>query len=148
MSRALLALAVLAVLLLAAAQPAAAESLQIQPGLWKIRTELKNSMMPEPRSETRSECVTDTEWDAEQLMKDAQGCTTSDVESSAEKLSWKLVCTGPSGTMTGRAVYHSTGDEVDGRMNMSMQSGQMNVSMEMKFEGRRVGDCEAPPASP
>lgn len=137
----LAALVALAVVPLAAA----AENLQIQPGQWKIRTEVKNSMMPEPRIVTRNECVTDSEWDAEKLMEDAQGCTMSDVESSAEKLSWKVVCSGPSGRMSGKAVYLSSGDSVDGRMNMNLQATQMNLSMDMKFEGRRVGECETPP---
>ncbi len=127
---------------LAAPLAAAAENLAIQPGKWQIRTEIENSMMPEPRVETRTECVTDEEWDAERLMSQAQGCSFSDVEASAGRLSWDVECTGPGGRMTGRAVYVSEGDSVDGKMDMAMQSGQTSVTMAMKFDGRRIGECD------
>ena len=121
---------------------AASESFQIQPGQWRIHSETKNSMMPEPRVDTRTECVTDTEWDVEELMRDARGCTIRDVESSADRLRWKVECSGPGGRMNGRADYRSEGDRVDGQMNMAMQTGQMNVTMDMKFQAQRLGDCE------
>ena len=141
-------LAALALLFAALPLAAAAENLQIRPGLWKIRTETKNSMMPAPRVQTRTECVSDTEWDSEELMKETENCRVFDLESSAKKLSWKVECNGPGGRMTGKALYRSKGDRVDGRMNMAMKSGQKSMTMRMDFDGERIGDCQEAPAEP
>jgi len=135
----------LALLVLASALAAggarAGDALQIEPGKWEMRIEIKSSMASQPQVTTRTECVTDGEWDPDALMTEVEGCTFSDVSSSATRLQWKLTCDAQGGRMTGEADYRSAGDSVDGTMHMTMDAGGMAITLDQRFAGRRVGDC-------
>lgn len=120
----------------------AADALEIEPGKWKTRTTMKSTMSPEPRVTERTECVTEGEWDPDTFMKDANGCTFSDVNASAQRLQWKVTCNMQGGQMSGAADYRSKGDSVEGEMRMDMDAGAMQITMDFAFEGNRIGDCD------
>lgn len=120
----------------------AADALQIEPGKWKTRTTMKSTMSPEPRVTERTECVTEGEWDPDTFMQDSNGCTFTDVKSSAQRLQWKVTCNTQGGQMSGDADYRSQGDRVEGEMRMDMDAGAMQITMDFAFEGTRLGDCD------
>ncbi|MEM7410712.1 MAG: DUF3617 family protein [Myxococcota bacterium] len=120
----------------------AAEGLKIRPGKWVTESTMTNSMMPQPRVTTRTECVTEDEWNAEDLMDSVEGCTWKDVVATATTLDWKVECTNPGGRMQGDASYRSEGDRGSGQMNMAMQVNGMNMTMKVVWKGERVGDCD------
>lgn len=120
----------------------AADALQIDPGMWKTRTTMKSTMSPEPRVTERTECVTEGEWDPDTFMKDTDGCTFTDVRSSAQRMQWKVTCNMQGSQMSGDADYRSKGDTVEGEMRMDMDAGAMQITMDFAFEGTRIGDCD------
>jgi hypothetical protein len=135
-----LLLAVFAVVLPSVAS--AGDALQVNPGKWKTRTSMKSTMSPEPRVTERTECVTESEWDPDTFMKDVEGCALTDVNSSAQRMQWKVACNVQGGRMDGDADYRSQGDRVEGEMRLDMDAGAMKITMDLTFEGNRIGDCD------
>ena len=125
-----------------AASVAGAEGMKVEPGKWVTESTTTNSMMPQPRVRKRTECITEDEWSAKDLMDSADGCTWSDVVSTASTLDWKVECNQPGGSMNGEASYRSQGDTASGVMNMAMQVQGMDMKMKVTWKGERVGDCD------
>jgi len=125
-----------------AAGARAGQTLRVEPGKWEIRIESKSSLQPQPQVRTLTECVTENEFDPDKLMEGVEGCSVSDVTSSADRLQWKLRCALGGGEMTGEADYRSQGDTVEGAMHIAMQAGGMSMTMDHAYTGKRVGDCE------
>jgi hypothetical protein len=128
--------------LCSAVAASAGETLRVTPGKWQIHIETTNSMQPTPQIIDRTECVTESEWDTDDLIQQAQGCTVSDVRASGDRLQWKMACGAPGGQMTGEGDYRSSGDAVEGTVKMAIDAGGMSMTTDTRYTGKRVGACD------
>ena len=130
-----------AVLSLTAASTAAADKLEIEPGLWKTTTTATMPFGQGEHTQTSEECVTDTEFDPATMMEDAEGCELTHSSVDGNRLEFGMTCDVEGGTSTMEGSYEVDGDEGRGVMTMSMNMQGMTMEMEMSFTSERVGDC-------
>ena len=129
----------LSLLLLVPAAPAA--GMRVEPGQWEFRSVAIPST---GREDVTKECVDEAEMTPEIFMKDAPECTVTDPQSDSSSMSWSMTCTSQGGGMSGDARFTSTGDTVEGVMNMHVRAQGMKMSMKRQWRGKRLGPCEKP----
>ena len=123
--------------------PAAAdEAFLVEPGKWAFKSTTQGSMNPEHKTQTSTECITDSEITPEQFTQGMPDCTLSDVVVAAANMSWTMICQGPGGQMQGNAEFTSTGSAVEGTMNMTMQFGGQSMQIQNTWQGTRTGPCD------
>ena len=133
---------VVVVAALALAGSASAEGMKIEPGKWEFERTARTPMSPEPKVETTTSCVAESEMTPQSFMKDARGCAVSDAETSSETMKWNVTCAAPHGKMTGQARFSSTGKSMKGQMEMTMKMGGQSMKFAQSWKGKRVGDCD------
>jgi hypothetical protein len=99
------------------------------------------SMMPQARTNTQRECITEQNNDPVRLMSQESGCELIEQQVEGNTLRWQMRCAMDQGEATAQGRFTLNGDEADGEMLMEMSMQGMPVSMEMLWSGRRVGDC-------
>ncbi len=134
--------AAVVVSVLALALPALAEGMKVDPGKWEFRSTSKTPMGPAPVPETTTECITESEMDPDEFLDEAKGCSVVEKDVASDKMTYVMSCDGPTGPMTGRAVFRSTGSTVKGGMKMQVDFNGQPMTFETTWEGKRVGDCE------
>lgn len=123
--------------------PAAAdEAFLVEPGKWAFESTTQGSMNPEPKTQTSTECITDSEITPEQFTQGMSDCILSDVVVAAANMSWTMVCQTPGGQMQGNAEFTSTGSAVEGTMNMTMQFGGQSMQIQNTWQGTHIGPCD------
>lgn len=112
----------------------------MKPGKWEItvQMEMPGGMSMSPRTITR--CVTKEDAaNAEKTlptMRNESECKISDVNVDGKTVSWKINCEKQQMTGEGKITYEN--DTYSGEMHMKMPEHEMS----MKYNGKRVGDCE------
>jgi hypothetical protein len=127
--------------LLIYAAPAAA--FEVNPGKWEITSTTKSAMMAQPQTKTSTECI------EEKTAKEVLGALTEKdickIQSHSEKgntLEWTMVCQqAQSPPMNGAGKITSSGETLDGSMNISMKMGEQEMKFETTWKGKRVGEC-------
>jgi hypothetical protein len=130
-------LAVVVLVLLPAAVPAAGG---IRPGMWEITSAMELPGMPMGMPPTTvKHCYTaDDVKDEKKMISRDKNCTVTDFKRSGNKVAWKMKCTGKNaGTFTGESVF--SGDSYTSAMKM--ESEGKGRTMNMKVNGKRVGNC-------
>ncbi|RQW87946.1 MAG: DUF3617 family protein [Geobacter sp.] len=128
--------AVLVVLLVPAVSFAAKT---MQEGLWEITTQMEMPGMPMKMPPTvMKHCYTKSDVsDQKKIISRDKNCTVTDLKTSANKVSWKMKCTGENAaTMTGETVFNS--DSYTSVMKMNSHGQKMT----MKVKGKRLGNCK------
>ncbi len=122
---------------------AGATALDVEPGSWEMSSTTTNPMSGQPQTFTVTECVSAESMDPETFLKNAQGCSLSDVQTSSSAMSWTMTCGGPAGSMTGRANIRTSagGKQVNGTMKMTMDVGGQAMELSTAWAGRWVGPC-------
>lgn len=131
-----------AALLLAFPLASTGASLDLNPGLWETTTTRTNPMTGSPVTETTTECLKEKSFDPREMMKDAQGCELVDENLSGDTLTFAMACNmegGAKGDIKGR--FQTDGQTGNGEMVINMAMGQMNLSMDMNWTAKRLGDC-------
>lgn len=121
-------------------QPSMATSAEmIKPGLWEITTTMEMPGMPfQSPPQTVRHCVTPQEAkDVEKSLPISKGCKITDFRSSANKINWKVECTGEmAGKGEGEVEYK--GDSIyEGKTKIQTQGMIFNL----KHKGKLVGEC-------
>lgn len=118
-----------------------AAELPINPGLWETTMTRTNFMATEPVTETTTQCVKETSFDPGSMMKDAQGCNLVEEELNGDTLNFRMECNiqGTQGTVEG--TFQTDGQTGQGNMDMTINLGEMNMSMNMEWVAQRIGDC-------
>ncbi len=100
-------------------------------------------MLPEPIVATVKQCLEGGDFDPESFMRDAQGCTVSDVQKRPGQLKWTMVCKAEGGTVTGKATLNASdaGKRVSGSMQMAAEAGGQTMNFTQEWSGRWVGPC-------
>lgn len=134
--------AILASTLLSSTAAAAAEDMQISPGMWQIQITSKMPMLPQPTVKSLQQCFTASQISPDKIMQNSNDCEFTDVQSSRSQVSWKMHCVGHGGNMTGSGRFNSRGDSMDGTLQMSMEMQGQQITMDHQWSGKRIGDCK------
>lgn len=113
----------------------------MRPGMWETTTTMDMPGMPMKMAPTTvKHCYTAEEVkDQKKVISSNKDCTVTDVKRSGNKVTWKMKCTGQNpGTFSGETVF--SGDSYVSTMQRESQGGQ-GMSVNMKVEGKRVGNC-------
>jgi uncharacterized protein DUF3617 len=118
-------------------------------GKWEVTMEMDMPGMPmKIPPMTHTQCVTKQQAEANDVQKmfpqgrggrgGDQNCTYTDQKIEGNKVSWKMACTGPQ-PMTGSGEMTFADNAYTGVITMDMAG---RGSMNMKYTGKRVGDCD------
>ncbi len=121
---------------------ALAEGMKVEPGKWEFRTTSKAPMQPQPETRVSTTCIEKPEITPETFMRDSKDCSVSGAETTATSMKWKVSCPNPHGQVNGHAEFTSAGEAVEGSMQMTMSFGSQSMSMEQRWEGKRLGACD------
>ena len=113
----------------------------IREGSWEITSKMEMPGMPMvmPATTVRHCYTKEDIKDQKKVINRDKDCTVTDLKSSGNKVSWKMVCTGKNaGKFSGETIF--SGDSYNSVMNMQSDSGK-GRSMTIKAKGRRVGNC-------
>ncbi|MDD2335457.1 MAG: DUF3617 family protein [Geobacteraceae bacterium] len=125
------------VLLLVPAVSFAAKTMQ--EGLWEITTQMEMPGMPMKMSPTvMQHCYTKSDVsDQKKIISSDKNCSVTDLKTSANKVTWKMKCTGENAaTMTGSTVFGTDS------YTSVMQMNSHGQNMTMKVKGKRLGNCK------
>ena len=122
----------------AIAYGAAAQQNPMRPGRWEVTAQMEMPGMQMPAMKN-SQCITQQQIDspthAVPTGPDSKDCKVSDYKVSGNTITWNMAC--PSQGMTGSGELKFDGDTYAGLVKIMTQGKDMN----MKFNGKRVGDC-------
>ncbi len=121
----------------------AVEGIAVTDGLWKMKSTTSMPMMPQPQVREHQECMKGESFSPEDFADDQTGCKLSGVSVSGNTLEWKVACSGQGGMGATTGQGHMTVNKNDavGNMSMTMDMGGQPMTMSVKWEGKRVGDC-------
>jgi hypothetical protein len=119
-----------------------AEGIKLTPGKWQIEVTSSMSMMPQPIIKKLEECITADQLSPSELMRDTGSCKVSDIKSSGNQLSWKMICKHHGGEMAGSGQFTSQGSQMNGEMQMAMDLSGQKLTILNKWNGKRVGTCK------
>lgn len=120
---------------------AAAAEIHFNPGLWETTMTRTNPMTGQPVTETRTECVTENRFDPASMMQGAEGCRLIEDSLDGDTLSFRMECNmeGSQAAIDGR--FQTDGQTGKGNMDMSINTGGMQMTMNMNWTAKRLGDC-------
>jgi hypothetical protein len=131
-------------LLLAFCVPSAwAEGIPVEPGLWEMTTTMNMPMMPQPRTTTTRECMTDSVIDMDDVGAEDMDseCDFNMEQVDGNTMKWSVDCPVEGGTSHGEWEATSAGDSVTGQGLLTMSIQGQSMEMTMEWEGKRVGPC-------
>ncbi len=122
------------------AVPAAAETVNINPGMWEATVAVEMPGMPSGTHEPTRQCLTESDIGApEDMMSGDVGCELVSSEHSNDVFTYEMKC--PEGTITGRMAFN--GDTYEGRGSMAFDGGgHEGMEAVMTMRGRRLGPCD------
>jgi hypothetical protein len=107
-------------------------------GMWEITVDIDMPGMPvKMPPSTYTQCIKKDQA----IPSDAQPgqeCTTKDVTTKGNTVTWIMTCSNPGGQMTGKGMVTYHKDRMDGSMTMEGQG----IKMVNHFKGHRIGDCQ------
>ena len=114
--------------------------MKVKPGLWETKSQVTS---PAGTQENISQdCIEESEISPENMMDDNQGCEVIDSSSDSNSMQWSIACSNEGVNMTGSGHAQSSGDTIDGGMEIKANFGGQEFSMSTKWQGKRIGDCE------
>jgi len=112
----------------------------LNPGKWEITTQTEMAGMPMSIPPvTHTQCLKGKDL-IPQSQEAGKECQVTDIKTSGDTVSWKIVCSGQNGRMEGTGEVTYSGDRMEGVMNMVIQGAGMQVKN--KISGQRIGDCD------
>lgn len=131
--------------LLALSPFVAAETPNMQPGMWEYHNKMTfQSDFPIPDQEhTNQECVTLEDIErGDAFLEDVEDCEITHQDIRRDGMDYSMTCRSPDGTeMTMDATMDFHGDSANGVIDGTMQTPMGDMSMRINMSGRRVGDC-------
>jgi hypothetical protein len=131
-----------ALVLLLLTTAALAEGPTLKPGKWEFVTTSKMPMLPEPRTETSTECITEEDADPAKHLVDEEDCTLKERKTQGDTLKWTVECRTDEGSMSGNGHLTANGTTANGGMEMKVSAEGMEMTIETDWKGKRIGDCD------
>ncbi|MES2626783.1 MAG: DUF3617 family protein [Pseudomonadota bacterium] len=132
------------VLLLAAGLFGAdAGAIEVKPGKWAVNSITTTPMSTQPVNNYMEECVEEAFDPVAEMVKqgEAQQCTITNVQDSANQLDADLQCTMPGvGSVQGKMSFIVNDSAGTGQLNMSMNLGGQVLQMSTSWTGEYLGE--------
>jgi hypothetical protein len=121
-----------------------AAGIAIEPGMWETNMTMKMSMMPQPQVHSSTECIEESELNPEDFNMDENSpCDIGEVVLNDNTVNWAINCPAEGGmALQGNWSMTSNGDTLTGGGSMSGGTEDMQISMTIKWDGKRIGDCD------
>lgn len=132
--------------LLAASGLSTAAQPNVQPGEWEYsnvtRISTGGQAMP-AQQDSHRECVTAEDIANPELFSEDMGdCEITDKTLSRSSMRYNMHCTSDDGMTSNMAMnIQFKGDSMEGQMDGKMNTPMGEMTMQMQFEGKRLGDC-------
>lgn len=128
--------------LLAITNPAQADTLAINPGMWKT-TITTTSQSLGSRTRTEKNCLKEDQFDVKNLLHDAVETDDCEYQSNllGEVLEYTFSCQAELGTVFGEGNITTDADTTSGAMTMQMEAEGMSLGLNVTVNGKRIGDC-------
>lgn len=119
---------------------ARAETLPVNVGKWQITTTISSPSLPQPKINTKTECIDEPEVDPFAGFSKDEGCEVSNIKKTEGKLTGSLSCKSGEGVtpMNGTMEYSVT----ETKMNSRMQFKSKHYSQTIRTVGRHLGECD------
>ena len=130
--------------LLLLAAPAAAETPDLQPGLWAHHSTvtIEGPMNLPPQTSHNQECLTQQKLDnGIDALNIPESCTISRADIKRSRVDYAASCTiqGVTTLFEGYATFHGT--RLEGKMSSSMETPLGTMLMKTDYKAERIGDC-------
>ena len=113
----------------------------MQEGLWEISSTMSMPGMPYKIPPTKvTHCYTKEDLkDSQKTIPKQEGdCKVTDMKTSGNRVSWKMVCTGKSPSKGEGDIVYKGATAYEGSMKMETQG----MVMTSKYKARRIGVCK------
>lgn len=120
-----------------------AHAFDIEPGLWLYEISSSNAFTGTQRF-TNEQCVTESEFDPEQLREGMGECEDLRFVDSGDTVEWTFSCANQGMKGTGTGSVRMDGADMLGEMRLVMSMASMgggDFVIENEWTARRVGDC-------
>ncbi len=123
---------------------AIAEGIPIEPGMWEMTSTMEMPMLPQPRVNTSMDCVEESELSPEAMTEEDMdpSCTFDTSVVDGNTMKWSMDCKAKEGASRGEWEVTSHGDTLTGGGTITMDMQGQPMVMTMKWDGKRVGDCD------
>ena len=121
-----------------------AEGIPIEPGMWEITSTMTMPMLPQPRISTNSKCIEEAEISPEKMNQEDMDsdCSFDTRVVDGDTMNWSMNCDTQGGASSGEWEVTSHGDTLTGGGTITVDMQGQSMSMSMKWDGKRVGDCD------
>lgn len=128
---------------LASAAHSTDDSIDVTPGNYNITTTTRSNMSPNPKLETKDECIREKSVNVKTFMPDDDACSHSNVQKSGNNLTFDLKCQGGNmiPAMIGKAEVSATSSTISSHYKMVGSFQGQEFSVDTRSEGKRTGDC-------
>jgi hypothetical protein len=126
-----------------AALSTAALAAPMQPGLWELMIAVTADGQTETVPAGRG-CITpkDIADPTKTLPRPGGQCTLANVQRTADRATYDIVCKDKQVTTRGRADIAIAGDRYDGKVTLELTGRDgKSIPVDMAMNARRVGDC-------
>lgn len=118
----------------------------MKPGSWEIVAEITSSDAAGTRTITSRLCYgPDDVAVASRVLPPQRGlgaqCLASDIERGTDGVTWKLACTGPTGSLDGRATMKAGPTSYVAQASFGRKSAGKMVKVQEKINARWIGEC-------
>jgi hypothetical protein len=120
-----------------------AHAFDIAPGLWVYDISSTNAFTGTQQF-TNEQCVTESEFDPEQLRQGMGDCEDLRFEDSGDAVEWTFTCSNRGMKGTGTGSVRMEGADMLGEMRLVMSMASMgggDFVIDNEWTARRVGDC-------
>lgn len=131
-----------ALLLAPAACGAHRAGMRVEPGKWEFRTS-SNQPMGDNKERVTTRCLSENEMKPDIFRERApKNCVISEAKTRATEMSWKMSCSKQGRTLTSDAKFTSTGDAIEGVLEMAFLFDDKQLDFERTWHGKRLGPCD------
>lgn len=116
---------------------AAAQEVNMNPGLWEWTAEMNIPNMPQKMPPTvNRKCLTKKDL-VPATKKPGQECDIKDLKTTNDSVSWAMTCKSPQGPVASTGQMFYNGDTAHGKVKVNAQG----ILMSSKMSGKRLGPC-------
>jgi len=109
-------------------------------GKWQVTNVSKNTMTPQEKVTTTTECVKEDKNPLEAIMEGGK-CKVTKQETKGRTVTWEMEC-GDQYTAKGSGSFTADGDSGDGTLEMNMNLKGIKVTVTNTWKGKRIGECD------
>jgi hypothetical protein len=114
---------------------------QMRDGMWEVTSKVDMPGMPQgvPPTTQRTCMRASDVQNPQKMMQGREDCKVIDNKTQGNRMTWRMECAG--GTKgSGEMTFQR--DSYEGAFNMTSSEAGKPVQMNVKYTGRRIGDCK------